>query len=552
MKKNKKQKKGKKQSKSIEVSNVENPLDKLFSSDLFKIILIFSVVLIIGVLFFQKNVNTNGDNTAYYRLGLSIIDGEYSSSTDQLKIPHTKYPPGWPFIIALSNLIFPNNILAVKIVVLILTCISAVLFYYIAKKFFNNTISVLLTIFAFISAEVIYYSSIMMSEIPALFFSILGIFFLLKADFEKPFFKNYHLMIAIFAFIYSFHIRPAQVVIIGGFFLFLLIESIKTKNWKNFIYSGIFSLLLIIPWQFRNFLLGAKSSFVNQFLLVNYYRPEQGYITISTFFERVWNNFYFYFFSEIPRGFITNFHVWELKVKGNPLILNVVPIIILVFICFGIYKVLRNKNLYFIGIIVIFSIVLALVWVPKAAGANIRFLIPVLPLLVLGLLLGIQFLLEKTGKIKKEKYWNLILLIPLVLLFIFNVDGLSRMKYVTYKNYPPAWQNYYYCGMWIKNNAQNVVDGDDILISCTKPGLINVWTGLYTCRYSGSLNPDDVLKDLEKKGVDFVILDQLGFSRVYRNLYPAIKKYPQYFKLLYKTSKPETYVFLLSDKIDLN
>jgi hypothetical protein len=285
---------------------------------------------------------------------------------------------------------------------------------------------------------------------------------------------------------------------------------------------------------------------------VNYYRPEQGYITISTFLERIWENFIFYFFSEIPRGIITNFHVLDAQTEGNPLIVYLVPIILLVFISVGIYKILRNKNMYIIGIIIIFSIVIALIWVPKAAGANIRFLVPVLPLIVVGMLVGIEFLVEKTGRVNMEKNRNLIFIILLVLLFSFNVDGLSKMKYVTYKKYPPAWQNYYYCGMWIKNNAHKVVATDDILISCTKPGLINAWTGLYSCRYLGSLNPDDVLKDLDNKGVDFVILDQLGFSRVYRNLYPAIKKYPQYFKLLYKTAKPETYVFQLANKIELN
>ena len=43
------------------------------------------LILLFQTQYFQKEILLNGDNSSYYRLGLSIAQGEYSSSTGAVK-----------------------------------------------------------------------------------------------------------------------------------------------------------------------------------------------------------------------------------------------------------------------------------------------------------------------------------------------------------------------------------------------------------------------------------------------------------------------------------
>ena len=65
---------------------------------------------------------------------------------------------------------------------------------------------------------------------------------------------------------------------------------------------------------------------------------------------------------------------------------------------------------------------------------------------------------------------------------------------------------------------------------------------MYAVNYAYSLDKKAVIKDLIDKKVDYVILDQLGFSSTYRYLYPAIQEYPKLFPIFWQLQNPDTYL----------
>ncbi len=65
---------------------------------------------------FDKKLDVNGDNYMYYLLAHSLSTGQgYVSDIGPEPAPHTHFPPGYPVFLSLFLRIFPNNIVALKL-----------------------------------------------------------------------------------------------------------------------------------------------------------------------------------------------------------------------------------------------------------------------------------------------------------------------------------------------------------------------------------------------------------------------------------------------------
>ena len=51
-----------------------------------------------------------------------------------------------------------------------------------------------------------------------------------------------------------------------------------------------------------------------------------------------------------------------------------------------------------------------------------------------------------------------------------------------------------------------------------------------------------MLADLRRRGADFVVVDQLPFPSTARYLVPAIRKFPDRFRVVWHGKNPDTYV----------
>jgi hypothetical protein len=206
-------------------------------------------------------------------------------------------------------------------------------------------------------------------------------------------------------------------------------------------------------------------------------------------------------------------------------------IIIASIIVLGIVHLKKYRKLIVGYMAATFAVLL--IWPDVWVG--IRFVLPTLPFLLLFFLLGIEYAIEM---IKKSLRWKNKLLLMVVLLLLFPFYGeINNMHHNANNDYVGKWKNYFSLGKSLKRSGMS-----DVVVSCRKPSLFYLYSGTFTTRYKYTLDDQELLKDLEKRKVDFVVVEQLGYSSTYRYLVPAIKKNQDRFNIVSVIENPETYL----------
>jgi dolichyl-phosphate-mannose--protein O-mannosyl transferase len=138
-------------------------------------------LVIIAIVYFKVYASTfdykldmNGDNVYYYSLGNALADGKgYVDVIGFNETPHNRFPPGYPFIVSLA-IRAGCGIAGIKIlngVFLFFACVILYhLFYRITKNIF---LTFAVTLMVATNYHLLRSATIMMSEIPFLFFTSL-------------------------------------------------------------------------------------------------------------------------------------------------------------------------------------------------------------------------------------------------------------------------------------------------------------------------------------------------------------------------------------------
>ena len=276
--------------------------------------------LLMGILLFDANLSLTGDNAQFINLGRSLADGHGLAETIEGEpIPHTKYPFGFPLLLAIVHILFPSNLIALKSLVVLLYAISIPLTYLLIRRFAAPTPALGVSTLCLVSPLLLDYSHQVMSEIPFLLFSLIALLLLHRAHSDsstkdtkdtkggKAFLFRISscpswILLAIIAIIAAYYIRSAGIILIGTGILFFALH----KKWKEAGFIALGSVLLALPWQIRNASLGG-TPYINQLLSINPYRPEEGALTFTTLIERILTNLEIYGIHIIPHIFLPSF-----------------------------------------------------------------------------------------------------------------------------------------------------------------------------------------------------------------------------------------------------
>lgn len=474
---------------------------------------------------FDEKLDQNGDNANYYILGKALAGGDGFVNINNIhKTPNNHFPPGYPVIISAVIKVFGDNARYIKVANGLFLYLTLIALYLLIKKISNKTsTAVIVLILVMMNSHLLRYSAIMMTEIPFLFFSTLTILSFTKIKYKRPAWQDRYLYVVIALLSISLHIRTSGVALILGIILFLVFR----RHWKHATIIALGVLLLALPWQIRNNKIGG-SSYVKQLKMVNPYRPELGKAGPVDYFSRFANNLNRYLTKEIPSATLSiakpnyrqasSFSEW------------LYGLLLFIIIIFGILNLKKFRLLilaYLAGTLIILSL-----WPDVWIGS--RFILPAVPFLLVGLVNGLQEILLRVTPQTVRIY---ILWLPLIIsIFLFSgIKSLSREAKAEIK---PEWTNYYSLASWLKENK-----GDEIVVACRKPGLFYLYSNSYTINYKYTTNDQELIKDLKEKRVEYVVLDQLGYSSTSRYLYPAIQNNPEVFELIQERNNPETYLF---------
>jgi hypothetical protein len=483
---------------------------------------LFLIIIGIGFLFtytytFDSKLALLGDNASYYTLGKALAQGEgYVNISKISKSPNNHYPPGYPVIIS-AVLIFSDSIVAVKLLNGLFFLGSLLLVFILISKLTKNYITAfVVSMLAVFNSHLLFYSSLMMSEIPYMFFSLLAIYLFTKIEFESAFWKDKFFIGTVLSMIIAYYIRSLGVALLAGFCLHLLLQ----KKWKA---MGAFILTFIIgflPWFIRGQKLGG-TSYINQLKMINPYNPGLGQANFGDFVDRTINNFSRYFSREIPDAIFTFGPAYNEPIKGSEWFFG---FIILALIGYGIYQ-LKEYRLVILGYLLgTFGILM--IWPDVWIG--VRFIVPIISILVVALICGFVALLGKITTHSVTQY------IPIVAI-LFTIGSVIDLHNTAKAPYPPAWQRYFEVAEWLKKNEKEVV------VSCGKPSLFYTYADNYTMRYKFTQDAEKLIDNLEKQQVDYVVIDQV-YGNTFQYLLPAVRQYPDRFQQVLHLKNPDTYL----------
>jgi len=489
----------------------------------FKLPALFALAFgLVYAFIFDSKLDMGGDNAGYYILGRALLQGEGYTN---IHIPGTPaashFPPGYPALLAVAML-FGKSFTWLKVVNGILFGAALWWFRSIAEKATGSTafawVAVLLV---GLNSHLLRSSTIMMSEIPYTAASILALWTLLRWDPEsKAFYRSYDFWLVVVLASAAFYIRTAGIALGAGIGLYLLFE----RRWAAaFTFGGAF-FALYLPWVLRGRAVDAGSAYVDQLLSVNPYRPEEGQIDVSGLWDRIAENAGRYLGQELPNSMIPS-----LTVDYNPEAPVSHPFVGLLLLGLIVYGIVRLPKLrWLVAGYVLASFAIFLVW--PSVWYGVRFIQPLVPVLVLSAVYGAWELLRRV-----LPSWNPWWFAALGLLLLAPVRTLNDEAKL---DYPMPYQNYFRLGEFAKANVPA-----DAQFATTKPALWYLFAERKATRIPTEADPALFMQRLQEEGLNYVVVDQLGYGSVGRYFVPAYQAYPERFELVAQLPNPDTYIF---------
>ena len=208
-------------------------------------------------------------------------------------------------------------------------------------------------------------------------------------------------------------------------------------------------------------------------------------------------------------------------------------ILILALVGFGIYKMKKYQIAIAGYILATFAILM--IWPPVWTG--IRFMLPIVPLLIFLffygiyslILVGLTFL--KIDLTKAERVLPYFFLIFIFVLFpkIKSLNEESK-KYIE-----PLYKNYFAMANWTKNNLP-----EDVIILCRKPMLFHLYSDHFVQGIVKIDDPDEALAKMKEEHYTHIVIYGDGLSQKY--FIPLYNKYPEKFPVIQKLSNPDVYL----------
>ncbi len=486
---------------------------------------------------FDKKLSLNGDNLTYYLLGQSLATGKgYTEIWTAEHKAHTQYPPGYPLLIAAVLRIMPYGDLTPVPLVKILNglfFIGTVIFLFflfgalgVERRFFPILLLPLVT-----NAHILGFAHIMMSEMPFLFITIATLYGVTRIDFSAPFYKSRMLYAVIAGLVLAMYFRTQGIALVAAFLMYLLIQ----RKFNHALWVGLLCGVLILPWTLWVQSHGG-SSYIQQLFMVNPYNQDEGTVGFAQLFGRVFVNASRYVASEIPSACfpsLTQFFM-DHREFGRP-----VGILIILLSVFGLRKIPSHRSLLVLYLAATFAMLL--LW--PSVWFGVRFIIGIIPFIWLLFIIGIcnpMFAL-----LEREDLYHRAVPFVLSLLFAVHIPALYRMHRDAKAPYPPSWQNYFRIARWIRENTP-----EETVTSCRKSGFFYLFSRRPTCVYLFSEDNAKLIVDMVNKGVDYIVVDQLGYATTPKYLIPAIFQNPEFFESVLRLRKPDTFLFRINSEYD--
>jgi tetratricopeptide (TPR) repeat protein len=477
----------------------------------------FAASIAIGWLCFDERLSRLGDNAEFIDISKGIVTGHGMSFVHGPEPEAArKFPPGYPSVLAVTQLISPDNINLMKSVSVLFFALAIPLVWLVIREIDTEGAATVVALTAMVSPHLIEYSHQVLSEVPYCAFSLATLLFLLKHRDAEDWKK---LIVVVLLAVASYYIRTIGLTAIGV----VVCTQWLDRRYKTGFKMGVVAFLLILPWVLMS------TAYFDQLSSINPYKTETDPgLSIIDLVTRLQSNVVRYGLLFLPNAFApfmdylrdTGFHVDALAVTTD-----------LLFAYFIIMTVRRSRKEAPLGVYLSLYMIVVLLW--PTIWSDTRFVIPIIPLAIYGIFWSSRDLLSRLSI--PDLYKSRIPYTIAIAVLLANGTR-SATTQIDHPPYIAPWRNYFDCAEWIKHNTP-----EDALIVCRKPFLMNVVSGRKTMGYPW-LDPAPLADSLHAAGVDYVVSDAL-FSQTRRYLNPSIMAHPESFLRAHMYPESRTMVF---------
>lgn len=488
----------------------------------------------------DPKLDLNGDNASYIKLAHTLAEGHGYSNVDLEGnyVPASHFPPGYPFLLSVFIRLGMDSLIGFKILNGVFLFLAVSILYFITLKTTRQTcLAFSIAMLSLLSPSLMHFAGIAMSEISYLLATVLSLASLFLYDrqargkstngtdgspfrfYQSPYFYTAFLFAAA-----SYYIRTIGVSCLFAVWVFFLFR----KEWKASLASLGGMVLCLLPWMIRNAVHGIKGRYLGTVMTVNPWRPEEGSISsVGEMIDKMLTNID----DTVIQGFKTLLFPF-IDSPGNGFGSILGGLVIVALVIWGIWNT-DKLRWAFLGFLLANIGVFAL-W---HGGNGTRYVVPLIPFLFVffytGVFYGIRLFFRKKP-LKDNRLWPLVSL----LMAIPMVRPVQELRQSNQQPYPMAYTNYFALAQAVEK------DFPGSIVCCRKPELFGYYSpSSRGTNYRYTLEADSLIADLVKKNVEFVVLDQLGYSSTARYLYPAIQKNPDLFQAVYFMKAPDTYLF---------
>lgn len=472
------------------------------------------LALSVFIYIFDAKIDVNGDNCYYYAFAASLAAG--NGYCDVAGEASALFPPGYPLLMTPLRLV-TESVVAQKVLNLIFLLASVLLLYsLLLAENVKRSVAFFACAAVLVTAHVLEFSTMMMSEPSCIFFVVLSLLSYVKLPRgnDVPW-RSPWLYVMLFSVPFSFLIRTQAVVLFIAFVAVLLLS----RRFKVALLLVAAFVVCYAPWALRNSLLElGQSRYVSQID-----------------FSNVWGNMRMLLVQAIPESVIPFFGV---NYGAKPsLLLWLLASAMLALVIYGMWRMEKAGlllMLLLVGNVGIVSIM--------NTPSLYRYLVTVLPLITVVLVCGLWNLCNSIStRLLKRSFSPLFLLVLFLPLFFSTGDRskhtIHGLNHISKAKYPVQLVRFLEVGYAVAKQ------GDAGIVVSRKPELLYAHTGVKGKRYKEGMDNVQILTDLLNADADYIVLDNLGYKYTYEVLYPFLSDHRHLFDVVYSTTQPTNILF---------
>lgn len=499
------------------------------------VLIALGVHLALSLMLFDPKLATGGDNAQYFILAKSILQGRYADLHTPGAPSHTQYPPVLPLLMAPLVAVFRGSFIPEKLLMLLCGLASVYVSYLVLKRKTPGRTWFLPVMLFGVSPVFLRYCHDLYTEVPFILFSLLSLYCLARGE-EAA--RHRLLLVGLsglFAAL-SFLTRTLGFTFVLAGILYLLIR----RRWTEL---GVFvavAALFVLPWLIRDMRLPPGQGYFAQFLRREQYNPDSGNLRgVGDLVQRFARNVSDYLFKVFPQMLVP-----QLPDRGGTLA-GLVGIAAFLLVAWGAGSTISTQRLGALELYFMLSLGVLTLWPNEWTGD--RFLLPVLPFLMLYLVIGLRAL---SRLLKMRTLLTVACSIILFLLALSDIRAAGAnlrdvSRYVRgdqFAGYDEPWRAYFEAGLWLKGHTE-----PDAIIVSRKPQFTYLYSGRQSVIYPFSADEQKVLRAIDSTAATYAYVENF-FGQSARYLYPVVRDHPDRFEQVGSIGNGEARVIIFKIK----